>query len=94
MSHDDAGGEISLDARGKNVSIKWEKVGNQENFSQVNEMLKKITTTLDGKYIMNPMWSHKVGKSLITVHPLGGCSMGENGELGVVNHKGQVYVGK
>ncbi len=55
---------------------------------------------LGGKYLENPL-SHKDakwlpflnGKNTISVHPLGGCNMADDGTIGVVNHKGQVFKG-
>ena len=94
MTHDDAGGEISLEPKTDGVCIKWDKVGRQQNFATVNEHLKEITAKLDGTFVINPLWSKKMGRELITAHPLGGCPMGEDGSLGVVNHKGQVFDGK
>src|SRR5262249_31972348 len=44
-------------------------------------------------YAPNPTWHSLQTKSLVTVHPLGGCIMGETGAEGVVNHKGQVFAG-
>ena len=94
MSHDDAGGVIDLDSETGGIFIKWDKVGKQQNFIRVNDKLEEITRKLEGTYVINPMWSKTLGRELITVHPLGGCRMGENGSLGVVNHKGQVFYGK
>ncbi|MBU6955111.1 alpha/beta fold hydrolase [Hahella sp. HN01] len=56
-----------------------------------------------GQYVPNPLWktlpddastvmSGKLpGGRVITVHPLGGCAMGDGPDTGVVNHYGQVF---
>ena len=93
MSHDDAGGEILLDPKSDGVYIKWDEVGRQKNVAQVNEKLEKVSGQLGGTFVINPMWSKKMGRELVTAHPLGGCPMGENGKAAVVNHKGQVFDG-
>ncbi|TNC86301.1 MAG: hypothetical protein CSH49_16645 [Alcanivorax sp.] len=59
-----------------------------------------------GQYIPNPFWNlvpesanafmegnFNTGR-LLTVHPLGGCRMADNGALGVVNHQCQVFKGE
>ncbi len=71
-----------------------------------NEQLEKLTvlsseSSLGGKIIANPMWrflpeelSDFAGGnavSALTVHPLGGCAMGDTVYSGVVNHLGQVF---
>ena len=48
---------------------------------------------IGGTYVANPAWTQKLGKHLVTVHPLGGCRMAEDATGGVVNHKGQVFAG-
>lgn len=60
----------------------------------------------DGAYLPNPGWevfsdgiSRRIGgpsrltKSLMTVQPLGGCCMGEDGSTGVVDRHGAVFKG-
>ena len=92
MSHDDATGVISLE---NNIfDITWERVGFDRNFADVNQALEKMTAGLRGTFVRNPMWLESLGRSVITVHPLGGCPMGESGRTGVVNHAGQVFDGK
>ena len=91
MSHDDARGVISV----KNgvFDISWNKLGCESNFFEVNRTMGKMTAGLEGMFVRNPMWVTSQNRSVISGHPLGGCSMGESGEDGVVNHAGQVFDG-
>lgn len=89
MTHDDGAGEMKLE-NGR-LRIKWPGVGEQPIFKKVNENLVKSTQATGGTYVKNPIWTKLVKHDLITVHPLGGCCMGEDAEHGVVNHKCQVF---
>ncbi|MEX2284531.1 MAG: GMC oxidoreductase [Gemmatimonadota bacterium] len=92
MAHDDSQGHIHLvDDRAR---ISWPGVGRQNVFERVYQELTRATAGVGGTYIKNPMWSRIAGDSLVTVHPLGGCGMGETAELGVVDHRGQVFAGR
>ena len=89
MTHDDANGEMCL--QDDRLRIKWPGVGQQEIFKKVNETLIKATEVHKGIFIKNLIWSEFFGHDLVTVHPLGGCVMGNDARCGVVNHKGQVF---
>jgi cholesterol oxidase len=91
MSHDDAKGRLFLEDN--RLRISWPEVGAQPNFARVNERIKQATTALGGTYLKNPLSNQLLGQDLITVHPLGGCIMSASAEMGVVNHKGQVFAG-
>ncbi len=89
MTHDDAAGQMYLE--NDRLRIRWENVGKQPIFQRVNDRLTEATRPLGGTQIPNPIWTNLFGHDLVTVHPLGGCIMAEDGEHGVVNHKGQVF---
>ena len=91
MAHDDSCGQISLvDDRAR---IAWPDCGKQPIFERINAELYRATEALGGTYVKNPTWAASLGKSLVTVHPLGGCGMSDSAEHGVVDHEGRVFAG-
>jgi cholesterol oxidase len=91
MTHDDSAGRMYL--QNDRLRIDWPGVGSQPIFQEVNANLEAATRALGGTYLRNPIWTQLFKHDLITVHPLGGCPMGEDAERGVVDHKGRVYSG-
>jgi cholesterol oxidase len=91
MAHDDGEGRMEL--KGDRLRIQWPDVGRQPIFGQIARNLEQATRPLGGTYLSNPIWSKLLSNRLITVHPLGGCVLGEDATQGVVNHKGQVFSG-
>ncbi len=89
MSHDDGQGKMFLE--NDQLRISWPNAGDQPIFSKINDRLEEATRPLGGTFIPNPIWSKLSAHTLVTVHPLGGCVMGESAAQGVVNHKGQVF---
>lgn len=92
MSHDSGQGRMVLDSKDQ-LRINWPGVGEQENFKLGNERLRQSTKALGGVWVENPIWTKLLKHSIVSVHPLGGCVMGEDAAQGVVNHKGQVFSG-
>ncbi|MES2950536.1 MAG: GMC oxidoreductase [Pseudomonadota bacterium] len=93
MSHDKANGRMVLDSKDQ-LRIDWPDVGTQPNVEIGNARLNDATLALGGIYAPNPIWSDLLKHSIVSVHPLGGCVMGEDAKQGVVNHKGQVFAGQ
>jgi cholesterol oxidase len=92
MTHDNGAGRMTLED--DRLRIHWPGAGNQPIFEKVNARLDEASEALRGTFVHNPLWSKLLHKSLVTVHPLGGCVMGEDAEHGVVNHKGQVFASR
>ncbi len=92
MAHDDSDGRLELDADDR-LTVHWPGVGDKPIFTSISEKLLRATAAHGGTYVKDPLWSERLGKRLITVHPLGGCPMGADAGTAVVNHKGQVFTG-
>ncbi len=92
MTHDDCKGKLELDD--DRLRIRWPAVCKQPIFGTVNEQLYRCTEANGGTSVPNPMWKNQLKDSLITVHPLGGCAMGEDASTGVTNDRGQVFAGE
>lgn len=91
MAHDDADGTLEL--VDDHVRVVWPGVTEKPIFKQIEANIEAAARPLGGAYVRNPLWLKALGHNLITVHPLGGCPMGNDATAGVVNHKGQVFDG-
>jgi cholesterol oxidase len=92
MAHDDESGQISVNDSGR-PRIDWPNAGKQPIFQTVEATLEKAQTPLGGKYVRNPISTRMLKNRTVTVHPLGGCGMGEDAGRGVVDHQGRVFSG-
>ncbi|HVL26152.1 MAG TPA: GMC family oxidoreductase [Thermomicrobiales bacterium] len=70
------------------LDIDWRRAGSETYFNRVRDTMRRVAEVLGADFIDNPLWH--AGR-VITVHPLGGCSMGTTIEQGVVNEWGEVF---
>jgi cholesterol oxidase len=82
MAHDGARGRMTLEDN--RLRIHWPGIDRLPIFDLVHRRLAEATAALGGTYVPNPVRP-------ITVHPLGGCRMGNNPDSGVVDHRGRVF---
>jgi cholesterol oxidase len=87
--------------------IKWSLPGKHSIYRNEDAILRTSPSALGGWYSANPAWEFLsedaakkiglqeslVGNQVITVHPLGGCCMGDDAREGVVDHAGRVFSG-
>ena len=104
IGHDGAPGTLRL-KRGR-AFIDWPSGAAQTCLDQQDRYLGFIETRLDGLFLRNPalyplpkaltdmLSGPQIRGTSIVVHPLGGCSMGESFESGVVDHTGAVFTGQ
>lgn len=92
MSVDDAKGKLALaDDR---LRIDWAGAGRTANIRRDNQLIEQAAGVINGQFFPSPIWNEPLGDKVITVHPVGGCGMGDDAKSGVVNHKCQVFVGQ
>jgi cholesterol oxidase len=89
VGHDAGNGLMKLE--NDRLTIEWTNGPGQRVFQRIEAALKIVSEATGGSYMRNPASERILGGNLMTVHPLGGCTMGANRTCGVVNHKGQVF---
>lgn len=89
MSHDDSGGRMLLED--DRLEIEWPGLGARPRLKMYADAMTVATKPLGGTFLHNPLSNKLNNNNQVTVHPLGGCCMGEDATTGVVNHKGQVF---
>ncbi|MDX0605527.1 hypothetical protein GOD78_30880 [Sinorhizobium medicae] len=106
MADDGAAGHLEFDAEASceydgTARMRWDELPDHPVFDKQVSTLAELIGTSGGRMIPNPVWKllpdnmswllqNKRGP-LTTVHPLGGCIMGNSGGDGVVDHLGRVF---
>jgi cholesterol oxidase len=91
MGVDDDAGELRLER--DRLRIDWSGTGTSASFHRANDHLRVAASALGGTFLRDPMAGAPFGRSLVTVHPLGGAVMGDDAEHGVVDDIGRVFQG-
>src|SRR5581483_6027287 len=79
MGTDDDDGHLVL--KKDSAHIVWPKIGERPIFRRTNCDLENTATAIGATYLPNPAWQ-LLRKELVTVHPLGGCTMADDAAFG------------
>jgi cholesterol oxidase len=71
------------------LNLLWQVEHSEGVLNAMQAMHQNLTEATGGRPRTLPTWS--LFKSLLTLHPLGGCPMGSSSETGVVDHLGRVF---
>ncbi len=91
MSVDDSGGSLALED--DRITIRWTNAGEQRTFRRDDDKMREAAEAIQAQYFSDPLWSEPMGRKLITVHPIGGCGMGDDAASGVVDDSCRVFAG-
>ncbi|KAI0205429.1 glucose-methanol-choline oxidoreductase [Astrocystis sublimbata] len=90
MSHDSNQAYLTL--KEDKPVLEFIGVGRSDHVKYLNRVLEKATRAVGGTFVQNPFYS-LMTQQQITVHPIGGACMADDGNLGVTNHAGEVFTG-
>jgi cholesterol oxidase len=91
MSDDRGDGQLVPDGDG--LRVRWTGAGDHPVFDRGDDVLEVGTKALGAELVRNPLSTALLHDSLLTVHPLGGCPMGDDATTGVVDDRGRVFTG-
>jgi cholesterol oxidase len=84
---DQAIGTMRLGRRGA-LDVRWDPGADKVYHAHVQGAMRELAKALDGRLASEPRFLHR---RWITVHPLGGCAMGESARDSVVDPVGAVH---
>ena len=91
MSVDDSRGALALED--DRIAIRWSDAGSQQTFRHDDAKMREAAEAIQAQYFSDPLWSEQMGRKVITVHPIGGCGMGDDATTGVVDDSCRVFAG-
>ena len=93
MSHDEADGQLCLHPDTASVELHWDNAGLDPAIVKDANVVRAACDAIGAEYLPMPFWQDAFGNRLVTVHPLGGCAMGESAADGVVSPDCEVFDG-
>lgn len=87
MGRDVPDGRLSLKRR--RLQLAWSDEASKPHYKRIDRKARDVAGMLGGRYCQNPLT--QLFNREITVHALGGCSMGRNAAEGVVDSYGRVF---
>jgi cholesterol oxidase len=73
----------------REVKLRWSSANSKPVIDAILDLHKQIASVEGGKLQIPFYW--RFLRSLVSVHPLGGCAMASTPEEGVVDHRGEVF---
>lgn len=89
--HDSGSGRLVLADPAGRVSVSWPGVGGERAFALITKEMEALAREHGGYFLPNPRSAIIGGRRQMTVHPLGGCPMGDDVDHGAVDHLGRVF---
>ena len=89
VSHDSASGRMVLND--DRLVLTWPGARDEPVYRRLDEYLEKLVAAVGGSYVKNPLAGTVMGHQPATAHPLGGCGLGVDRNVGVVDHKCRVF---
>ena len=90
MGKDEPNGEFYLNGKGK-LDLRFsEPPLDHPVYTYLEEIMRKIADNMGGRFLKFPTL-YLPKRKLFTLHPLGGCSMGNDSDHGVVDVQGRVF---
>jgi cholesterol oxidase len=71
------------------IDLRWSAESSVGVVEAILAVHRRITEATGGRLAPSPGWS--TFRSMLTLHPLGGCGIGTTPETGVVDHRGRVF---
>ena len=89
MGLDTPSGRMTIDEEGRRLHLDWSEHDSHVYFERVIETMHRLASQMGAELTPNPLYD--LHKKMITVHPVGGCSMGHTSDEGVIDSHGQVF---
>ncbi len=90
MGLDTPGGRFSLsNDSDRQLELSWSSSDSREYFDRVKAAMRTLSEQLGARFLEDPL--SRIHNKVITVHALGGCSMGDSIAEGVVDDFGEVF---